>query len=1046
MGFWRGALVSRLLRALAYNPFSNLYLSLVSQGDGIPGYVTGEGYINLLHQVDLYTELLVRDPARLLIADEIGLGKTVEALRFVKLARHILGAKLVLVAVPASLLVQWREGDARALGVPMHVIDRSTIGRLWDLYKHLGTLPEGVYIGSMDTLKLDSRRSGSPYYELVSSVRWDAVIVDEAHKLSRLGGKPSLRYKRVGELCLKARHCILLTATPTRGDAKDLLSRLALLEPRLKTDRQTVSLLGQSSARSARALRDLRDYLIRRRTKEHLRLMEGDTGLQVPDARFLLGLVKLSPAEEKFYSELYSTVGAILRALGARQELGLLRALLVKRALSSPYGFLRTLDRIVRSKARVERWSARVVESLLFEDEVEPPEDLYVEPDRLEEGLLADLRSLLSPSLLDRLARLRSMAESMMVVHDSPLHVLSLLLTLNARGAEVIEGEKDSMHSNMLVFTEYKDTLDYLRRGIRTLLPSSRLRRLESRMALQIAKQHTSADAPWELFVKSTDLYATHGSILLTIYLSSENSSLIPLVTELVRRTEPLPNINVAVLATDVAGEGLNLQGANVLVNYEVTWSMIKREQRIGRVWRIGQRRKVYILDLVRGTRLEKMIYERLLSKIYMLSVVTGEDLKTGPRGMALLHYTRSPDASLYSGIKPVELSSGRVLEGLAGALEHYDDPAVLEHSIHEIAQEILSSLERYRSMARIISLEDPGSEAERARAEAMALYGASSHEEAEEALRRLAEACGLGKPSTLGKALVSLRNRCGTNSGELPVQFVSRAEGAWNMAFLVIVPLERDNARILEIPVLVEYGDESNKIYWGLRAVERLSSHIKHGQPLEGGMLMRLPGPEELREAGMLGGLDQALQRVATRTVSILASRGQRTIWGPASRLMRAGILSGMPERRVPHVGEPTVLAVIYRGGARPGDEAGPGKYEVEEAGIRHVVRLLEERGFYVDDVHREGLPYDLVARPRSILSGEELYVEVKSHRNAVLAGVLTEREARMAEDNPSRYIVCLVGLALSDSPIVVCKPYGEWRREPLVREVRERRVVVHL
>ena len=71
---------------------------------------------------------------------------------------------------------------------------------------------------------------------------------------------------------------------------------------------------------------------------------------------------------------------------------------------------------------------------------------------------------------------------------------------------------------------------------------------------------------------------------------------------------------------------------------------------------------------------------------------------------------------------------------------------------------------------------------------------------------------------------------------------------------------------------------------------------------------------------------------------------------------------------------------------------------------------------------------------------------MEVKSHRGPVLSGVLTAREAETAEQEPSRYIVCVVGLATSESPIVVCKPYSEWRREPLIREVRERRVVVHL
>lgn len=1045
------ALIGEILKILSYNPYIGLYQG-VSRSGLI--YTKGEGYVNLLHQIDLYTEYLARDPVRLLIADEIGLGKTVEALRFIKYAWNILGARRILVVAPASLLSQWIEEDAYNLGVPLRLIDKNSIQSLWETLRFTGNIEEGVYIGSMDTLKLDKTIAGKPYYELVSSIQWDVIVVDEAHKLGVFQGrKPSLRYSRIGELCKKAKHCLLLTATPTRGDFPDLIFRLNLLEPNLVTDPRVIRSLSAQQWKWINAIKSLRRMFIIRRTKTHLKLMEGEKGIRIPDAIFLLGLVELPDYEKRFYEKVYLWTSDILKSLGAGRELGLLRAILVKRALSSPLGFVNSMSRIFKNKGRRREVRDELISYIkeYLDEDAETTVELK-EPDTIEIDYLSTVLQL-PGQLVNKIEELVTEAETLEKNGDATSQLLANIIVIIANGKPLIENEKDTLYPNILVFTEYKDTLQYLRKIISKELNKHRMNKLDSKKTIELINRLSKKAKQFEesLIQKSIDVYfSDKGYLIILIYLSSDNSKLIPLVVDIVRRTSRDSRISTVVLSTDVAGEGLNLQGANILINYEVPWSMIKREQRIGRIWRIGQNKKVYIIDLVRATPLDKLIYEKLLLKIYMLSIVTGDPLRTASQGLLLYREKEEPGILASSGVYPPETSGFRILQAVGEALEtSRGSSQLLQLELERIAWEIITKIRNYKAIAEMLQEERPEEVAKTARESSNLLYGAAHHEDALEAIRRLAGFCKVPY-GTLGEMLVRLLGACRSNS-KLPVHIISRLEGSWELALFAGYSIARDGKVIYELPVLIEAHSNTRVMtYVGLDAIKRLSEHVSESSVIEKGMItILLDGSNPANLPLIREGLDEAREAV-NRAINILRHRIRLNIVTQANKLTQYNLLTTVsPVRNVRIDSEARILAIIYNGSIYEENiEETEEKKKVEEKAIKLVKKLFEEKGYQVELTYQKKVPYDMIAYPLTTLGEEELYVEVKGHKGLRLSGVLTENEVKKAKENPGRYIICIVALALSDSPIVICKPYSEWKIKLYSLEYvrKEEREIVHV
>ena len=441
--------------------------------------------------------------SRMLIADDVGLGKTVQAGLVVAELRARGAAFRVLVLAPAGLREQWAtELDAR-FGLKLALLDMREVKRRQQ------TLPVGVNPWSTEPMAVTSvdyikRPEVLP---AVLACRWDVVIVDEAH--GAVSG--SDRHEAVSALCRLAPHVLLLTATPHSGDA-----------------RAFASLCGIGAHGD--------ELLVFRRTRREI-------GLEA-ERRIHRLEVRPSEAERRMHASLARFAKAVEREHGDRDPaIGLALATLRKRALSSAFSLEQSVQRRLAHLSSGHR-DAGVQLQLPLDDrggELDAADDLP----RWTVPVLEDARE--EQRLLGMLVHAAQRAS----IRETKLEALRRLLRRLGEPA--------------VVFTEYRDTLSHVRD---VAVPDAAvlhggLSRTERRAAL--------------------DRFAA-GRVL---------------------------------LATDAAGEGLNLHHrCRIVINLELPWNPMRLEQRIGRVDRIGQQRRVHAFHLIaRGTD-EMGMLDRLASRV----------------------------------------------------------------------------------------------------------------------------------------------------------------------------------------------------------------------------------------------------------------------------------------------------------------------------------------------------------------------------------------------------------------------------------------------
>jgi superfamily II DNA or RNA helicase len=448
--------------------------------------------------------------ARIVLADEVGLGKTVQA-------GWILADLLVrerearvLVAVPAGLREQWASELAAffslvpervdAAWLRSAVADRAAAVSPW--------AAPGAYLGSIDFLKRpDVARS-------VAAVTWDLLVVDEAHTATA----PTERHAALAAIGGTARRVVIITATPYSGDPAGFASMTAL---------------GAAPGDAPPLMfRRSRDEVGDRRQRRHrfatLRIGRAEFRLQRLLERYSRDVWRDAPGDVE----------------GARLAMTVLR----KRALSSPSAALRSLDR----RLELLRAAVPAPRQLSLFDDPEPdaalPDAALATPGLPDAGL--EERWLIA--LAEAAARAAGA--------DSKERWLTRLLA-RVRGEATI------------VFTEYRDTL----RQLATALPG----------ALQLHGGMTGAER-----AAVQRLFNAEGGLL---------------------------------LATDAAAEGLNLQRrCRLLVNYELPWNPARLEQRIGRVDRIGQRRRVHAISLVARDTAEDLVVASLTRRLARVAATLG--------------------------------------------------------------------------------------------------------------------------------------------------------------------------------------------------------------------------------------------------------------------------------------------------------------------------------------------------------------------------------------------------------------------------------------
>jgi superfamily II DNA or RNA helicase len=448
-----------------------------------------------------------RGASRLLLADEVGLGKTVEAALILADLRARSDSVRALVLCPASLCRQWHNELSSRFGIPAVVADLPVLRR-WLAQGPSDDSPWDrpvVPVVSLDFVKQVEVLQG------MAGVRWDLLIVDEAH----LAATAPERSAAVRWLAGRSRRVALLTATPHPGD-------LAAFEALCR--------VGQLPGDGPIAMF--------RRTR---------AGLGLPASRRVSVLdVSLSADELRLHAMLRRYMSRVWRNAAHREgcaDARLAMIVLAKRAASGPASLLASLDRRLRALGDARPAGAWQLALPLGEPDSEADDE---EP----AGVLA------APGLDDRAAERQALERlavqaSAAVQADSKLRMLIRFLRLAGEPA--------------VVFTEYRDTL--------------------SRVA--------DALSPF------VDLAIVHGGL------------------DAGTRDRAVSAFNeghaAVLLATDAAAHGLNLQArCRLVVSLDLPWNPVRLEQRVGRVDRIGQRRRVHAVHLVASRGTEREVMERL--------------------------------------------------------------------------------------------------------------------------------------------------------------------------------------------------------------------------------------------------------------------------------------------------------------------------------------------------------------------------------------------------------------------------------------------------
>ncbi|MGA9350266.1 MAG: helicase-related protein, partial [Anaerolineae bacterium] len=518
----------------------------------------------LPHQIEgVYGYVLRLPRIRFLIADDPGAGKTIMAglvIKELKL-RHL--ARRILVVVPGHLKDQWRREMKERFEETFVVIDRGVIDAL---YGENVWQREMQIITSMDFAKQDDLLPS------LASVHFDLVIVDEAHKMSAYlyGNKleRTSRYRLGQVLSRITTHLLFLTATPHKGDPENFRLFLDLLEPGFFA---TSELLEAS-------IRNKDNPLFIRRVKEDLNDFEGRPLFlprYVETKPFNLGVE--SPREKELYNALSRYVNEQYnRALtrDRRRNVAFALVILQRRLASSTYALYRSLER--RKKRLVDllqdvQEGRRVDESSL---DFEAVEDMSEAERWRQEEIWETL----------------SVAESRQELELEIRTLEGLIVQARAiiqRGEEVklrhfqeALNDLDRQHpgAKILIFTEARDTLEYLEKRIRE----------------------------WGYSISTI-----HGGMRLE---------------ERIRAEGVFKNEAQVMVATEAAGEGINLQFCNLMINYDIPWNPNRLEQRMGRIHRYGQTKEVFVFNLVAEDTREGRVLKRLFDKLEEIRRALGSD------------------------------------------------------------------------------------------------------------------------------------------------------------------------------------------------------------------------------------------------------------------------------------------------------------------------------------------------------------------------------------------------------------------------------------
>lgn len=542
--------------------------------------VSLSGIRTLPHQIEaVYQKMLPQPRLRFLLADDPGAGKTIMAGLLIKELKLREAIERVLILCPAPLTIQWQDEMIRWFGETFDIIfaavDQQQLTNPWQRLSQV--------IASLDYAKQDSVR------ERIWQQHWDLVIIDEAHKCSartRPGSAgrepspdPTKRYELAAKLTSQADHVVLLTATPHHGDEDKFAHFLRLIDPDLFPEPHRLGNQAEQIRKEVFRLGRNCPWALRR-LKEDLRDLNGQR--LFPDRHAFTKPFQLNSEEFLLYKAVTAYINEFIpQQTGQRRSsAALARTVLQRRLASSACAIHESLKRRLQKQENLlkelEGLSPKERAKLLSALQGRMP-DAEQEEDDLDDEARDQLVDEYTAALeLDQLRReiveLKELAEQARRVResagDSKLAVLKKCLG-EAQFAELKDGR-----GKLLIFTEHRDTLNYLKENL-------------TKWNFTTCEIHGGMN-PHER-KHAQELFRTGAQIC---------------------------------VATEAAGEGINLQFCHLMINYDMPWNPTRLEQRLGRIHRIGQERDVYAFNFVATDSedgqpiIEGRILARLLEKL----------------------------------------------------------------------------------------------------------------------------------------------------------------------------------------------------------------------------------------------------------------------------------------------------------------------------------------------------------------------------------------------------------------------------------------------
>lgn len=541
----------------------------------------------LPHQISaVYEAMLPKQPLRFVLADDPGAGKTIMAGLLIRELLMRADARRILIVAPGSLTEQWQDEMLEKFGTQFEIFSKEKQEQC----------ASGNFFDEADLLicRVDQLSRNEDYQEKLKNTDWDLIIVDEAHKLSvsYFGGKVNKTKRfQLGELLGSiTRHFLLMTATPHNGKEEDFQTWLSLLDG----DRF------YGKFREGVHKVDVTD-MMRRMVKEELLKFDGKP--LFPERRAYTANYELSDLEASLYADVTDYVRNEMNRADAlldgkrKGTVGFALTQLQRRLASSPEAIYQSLKR------RKKRLESKLEEMKLIArgqsvDSYQVSETLgnYRVSGELEDAadeLNAEEYEELVDEVIDQAtasATIPELEAEICILQSLEKSALRLVQSGNDRKWEELSKllqDQPEMYNEsgsrrkMIIFTEHKDTLNYL---------TDRIRRLLGRPG-------------------AVDVI--HGGV---------NRDLRRKVQEEFRNNKDL----IVLIATDAAGEGVNLQNANLMVNYDLPWNPNRLEQRFGRIHRIGQTEVCHLWNIVANETREGDVFQKLFDKLEVEKAALG--------------------------------------------------------------------------------------------------------------------------------------------------------------------------------------------------------------------------------------------------------------------------------------------------------------------------------------------------------------------------------------------------------------------------------------